>query len=84
MRELVEMAAKGQVKSHIGRVAKLSELPQVFDDLEAARAAGVTPVLVRTGKGARNEPRLAGAGLGDVQVLDSLVDLVDALPEVTG
>lgn len=40
MRELVEMAAAGQVKSHIGRVAKLSELASVFDDLEAARYVG--------------------------------------------
>ncbi len=40
MRELVDMAASGQVKSHIGRVAKLSELPEVFDDLEAARYVG--------------------------------------------
>ena len=40
MRELVDLAAAGKVKSHIGRVAKLSELPQVFDDLEAARYVG--------------------------------------------
>ena len=38
--ELVDLAAAGKVKSHIGRVAKLSELPQVFDDLEAARYVG--------------------------------------------
>ncbi|MDJ0849221.1 MAG: zinc-binding dehydrogenase [Myxococcota bacterium] len=40
MRELVDMAAAGQVKSHIGRVARLSELPAVFDDLEAGRYVG--------------------------------------------
>ncbi len=51
-------------------------------DLEAGRAAGVTPVLVRTGKGARNEPRLAEAGLGDVRVVDSVLDLVRDLPDL--
>ena len=40
MRELVEMAAEGKVKSHIGRTAKLDELPAVFDDLEAGRYVG--------------------------------------------
>ncbi len=40
MRELVDMAAAGQVKSHIGRVGRLSELPAVFDDLEAGRYVG--------------------------------------------
>lgn len=52
-------------------------------DLEAARAAGVEPVLVRTGKGARNAPRLAAAGLGDVRVVGSLGDLAASLPDVT-
>jgi propanol-preferring alcohol dehydrogenase len=40
MRELVEMAADGRVKSHIGRTARLSELGSVFDDLEAGRYVG--------------------------------------------
>ena len=40
MRELVDLAAAGKVKSHVGRLAKLSELPQVFDDLEEARYLG--------------------------------------------
>jgi propanol-preferring alcohol dehydrogenase len=40
MRELVEMAADGRVKSHIGRTAPLSELGSVFDDLEAGRYVG--------------------------------------------
>lgn len=40
MRELVEMAAKGQVKSHIGRVAKLSELPSVLDELQQGQYLG--------------------------------------------
>jgi propanol-preferring alcohol dehydrogenase len=40
MRELVDLAAAGKVKSHVSRRAKLSELPTVFDDLEASRYLG--------------------------------------------
>ena len=40
MRELVELAAAGRVKSHVSRTAPLSELPSVFDDLEAGRYLG--------------------------------------------
>lgn len=40
MRELVEMAADGRVKSHIGRTAVLSEIGDVFNDLEAGRYVG--------------------------------------------
>ena len=40
MRELVDLAADGRVKSHIGRTAALSELGDVFDDLEAGRYVG--------------------------------------------
>lgn len=40
MRELVDMAAEGKVKSHIGRTAKLDELPAVFDELEAGKYVG--------------------------------------------
>ncbi|MCH2173430.1 zinc-binding dehydrogenase [Myxococcota bacterium] len=40
MRELVEMAASGQVKSHIGRVGALSELGAIFDELEAGKYVG--------------------------------------------
>jgi len=40
MREVVEMAAAGQLKSHIGRVGKLSELGAVFDELEAGKYVG--------------------------------------------
>jgi len=40
MRELVDLAAAGKVKSHIGRTGTLSELGSVFDDLEAARYLG--------------------------------------------
>jgi propanol-preferring alcohol dehydrogenase len=40
MRELVDMAANGQVKSHIGRVGPLSELGAIFDDLESGKYVG--------------------------------------------
>jgi len=40
MRELVDMAAEGRVKSHIGRTASLAELGTVFEDLEAGRYVG--------------------------------------------
>jgi propanol-preferring alcohol dehydrogenase len=40
MRELVELAAAGKVKSHIGRTGTLSELPAVFDELEAGAYVG--------------------------------------------
>jgi propanol-preferring alcohol dehydrogenase len=40
MRELVEMAAEGRVKSHVGRTAALAEVGAVFDDLEAGRYVG--------------------------------------------
>lgn len=40
MRELVDMAATGQVKSHIGRVGALSDLPAIFDELEAGKYVG--------------------------------------------
>ena len=40
MRELVEMAATGQVKSHIGRTGALSELDTIFDELQAGKYVG--------------------------------------------
>ena len=39
-RSVVDMAADGRVRSHIGRTAPLSELGSVFDDLEAGRYVG--------------------------------------------
>ncbi len=51
-------------------------------DLEAARAAGVEPVLVRTGKGRRSEAKLVAAGLDGVRVIDSLLDYARSLPTV--
>jgi D-arabinose 1-dehydrogenase-like Zn-dependent alcohol dehydrogenase len=40
MRELVDMAADGRVKSHVGRTASLSQVGEVFDDLESGRYVG--------------------------------------------
>ena len=40
MRELVQLAAEGQVKTHVGRVAKLSDLNQVFEELERGEFVG--------------------------------------------
>jgi propanol-preferring alcohol dehydrogenase len=40
MRELVALAAAGKVRSHIGRTATMSELPQVFDELAAGAFVG--------------------------------------------
>jgi propanol-preferring alcohol dehydrogenase len=40
MRELVDMAAAGTVKSHIGRKTALSGLGNVFDELEAGKYVG--------------------------------------------
>lgn len=58
----------------------LAGVPVIGDslrDLEAARAVGAQPILVRTGKGKRT---LAAAhGLEDVPVYDDLASAVDAL-----
>ncbi|MFW9896949.1 MAG: zinc-binding dehydrogenase [Candidatus Thorarchaeota archaeon] len=40
MRELVQLSAEGKVKTHIGRVAKLSEINDVFEELENAKFVG--------------------------------------------
>ena len=40
MRELVALAAAGKVESHVSRTGVLSELPAIFDELEAARYLG--------------------------------------------
>jgi propanol-preferring alcohol dehydrogenase len=40
MRELVDLAAAGKVKTHVSRTGPLSELPEIFDDLEAGRYLG--------------------------------------------
>jgi alcohol dehydrogenase, propanol-preferring len=40
MRELVELAAAGKVKTHVDRTGKLSELPAIFDELSAGKYLG--------------------------------------------
>jgi len=40
MRELVDLAAAGKVKSHVSRTGSLSELPTIFDELEAGKYLG--------------------------------------------
>lgn len=40
MRELVDMAAEGKVKSHIGRTGPMSALSEIFDELEAGAYVG--------------------------------------------
>jgi len=40
MREVVAMAAAGKVKSHIGRVGALSELDDIFEELQAGQYVG--------------------------------------------
>ena len=40
MRELVDLAAAGKVKSHVSRTGGLTELPAIFDELEASRYLG--------------------------------------------
>ena len=40
MRELIQLAADGKVKTHISRVANLSELSEVFDELEKGAYLG--------------------------------------------
>lgn len=40
MRELVDLAASGRVKSHVSRLGPLTDLPSIFDELEAAKYLG--------------------------------------------
>ena len=40
MRELVALAAAGQVKTHVSRTGPLSDLSAIFDELEAAKYLG--------------------------------------------
>lgn len=40
MRELVQLAADGKVKTHVGRVAPLSQINQVLGELEEGKYAG--------------------------------------------
>lgn len=40
MRELIDLAAAGRVKSHVSRVGALSELDTIFDELQAGQYLG--------------------------------------------
>jgi propanol-preferring alcohol dehydrogenase len=40
MRELVELATTGRVKSHVSRTGALSDLPAIFEELEASKYLG--------------------------------------------
>ena len=40
MRELVDLAAAGRVRSHVGRVGALTDLGSIFDELESGRYVG--------------------------------------------
>lgn len=40
MRELVDLAAAGKVKTHVDRTGSLSELPAIFDELEGGKYLG--------------------------------------------
>jgi alcohol dehydrogenase, propanol-preferring len=40
MKELVELAAAGKVKTHVDRTGKLTELPAIFDELAEAKYLG--------------------------------------------
>ena len=40
MRELVDLAAAGRVKTHVSRVGVLSDVPQIFDELAAGKYLG--------------------------------------------
>lgn len=58
----------------------LAGVPAIGDslrDIDAARAVGARPILVRTGKGRRTE--LKHKDLDDVEVYDDLASAVDAL-----
>jgi D-glycero-D-manno-heptose 1,7-bisphosphate phosphatase len=70
----------------IGNRFKVS-LSKVFfvgdniNDLKAARAAGVIPVLVRTGKGKQTAALLDQDDFADVKVYDSLADVANSILE---
>lgn len=70
---LLEIAARHGIE--------LTGVPAIGDslrDLEAARAVGATPILVRTGKGRTTEERLP-ADWGPVAVYDDLAQAILAL-----
>jgi len=40
MRELIQLAAEGKVKTHVSRIGNLSEVNQIFDELENGKYSG--------------------------------------------
>ena len=48
-------------------------------DLQAASAAGLSPILVRTGKGGKTEAQLSESGYSSVPVFDDLLSAVRGL-----
>jgi D-glycero-D-manno-heptose 1,7-bisphosphate phosphatase len=50
-----------------------------INDIKAARAAGVKPVLVRTGKGEKTVAQLAEYNFDDVPVYDDLDEVVNSI-----
>ena len=40
MRELIQLTADGKIKTHVGRVAKLSEINEVLEELEQGKIIG--------------------------------------------
>ena len=67
-----------QISEHFG--IPLTGVPVIGDaprDLQAARAVGATPILVRTGKGLRTLEN--GGDLDEIPVYDDLAEAVDAL-----
>ena len=73
-----------QVRDHYD--VSLEGVPAIGDslrDLQAASAAGATPILVRTGKGIRTERQVEGP-LADTSIYDSLADAADALLAKSG
>ena len=40
MRELVDLAARGVVRTHVSRTGPISELDEIFDELAGARYLG--------------------------------------------
>ncbi len=54
-----------------------------INDIKAAQAAGVKPVLVKTGKGEQTAAMLTDHGFDDVPVYDNLARLADFLLDVS-
>ena len=68
-----------QVGNHFDRSLEgVAAIGDSLRDLQAAEAAGATPVLVRTGNGLATETQLSGT-LADTTVYDSLADAAGAL-----